>query len=75
MGLKVRGGWEKEIEWVRSLTEFLIDRLIPSIHPKWHVMQNDSAYLSNLGCYAETIWLITRFGMLYGKFQSINSYL
>ena len=47
MGLRVRGGWEKEIEWVRSLSGFSVDRIVRSIHPKQYVMQNDSAYLFN----------------------------
>jgi len=36
-------------------------------------MRKDSAYLSDLGCYVETICLFTRFGALDGKFPSNNS--
>jgi len=73
MGLRVHGGWGRVIERVRSLIGFLIGRIVLSIHPKRGVIQNDSAYLSDLGCYMETIWLFTHYGILGRKIQSINS--
>ena len=38
MGLRVLGGWEKEIEWVRSLSGFSVDSAID---------------LAKIVCYAE----------------------
>jgi len=45
---------------------------IPPIYPNERNMQKDSVYLPHSGCYAETICLFTRFGVICGNFLSKN---
>ena len=40
----------------------------PPTHPYERTMQKDFAYLPGLGCYAETVCLFTRFGVIHGNF-------